>query len=156
MAKMYYTLEEAMGRLSVSEDQLRSYIREGKLREFRDAGKLNYRVDEVDRLASHAGHASGSGELSLEDTGHIALSPLESDHGKSPALSGSGSSLSASGSLPGLSGSLPGLSGSGPGLGGSEAPIDLGGSDSGIAMGGSSGSGIKLDDSKAGSSGELR
>ena len=93
MAKMYYNLEEAMQRLGVSEDQLKNLVREGKLREFRDAGKLNYRVDEVDRLAT-GGAATGhdSGELRLEDTGEIPLASLGDDTGAfAKALSGSGS-----------------------------------------------------------------
>ncbi len=145
MAKMYYTLEEAMDRLNVTEEQFRDLIREGKLREFRDAGKLNYRTDEVDRLVT-GGAAQESGELSLEDSQELPLSPLDSA-GKTAILQSSGS------------GSLPGLSGSSPGLAGSDAPIDLGGSDSGVMSLGGSSSGVRLEDSKVGGgsgSGEIR
>jgi hypothetical protein len=57
----------------MSETQITSLVREGKLREFRDGGKTNYRVDDVDKLRKAAGlsddspsEASGSGELILE------------------------------------------------------------------------------------------
>jgi hypothetical protein len=69
----------------------------GKLREFRDAGKLNYRVEEVDALvAEKAGGLSGS-------SGELVLEPADDSGTKTPA---------ASGSVPGLTGSVPGLSGS--------------------------------------------
>jgi hypothetical protein len=74
MAKMFYSLEEVMELLMMSEDQVRGLVRSGQLREFRDAGKVNYNADEVDALASLSGStgASASGELVLEpadDTG---------------------------------------------------------------------------------------
>jgi hypothetical protein len=117
MAKMYYNLEEATAKLGCTEDQLRVYVREGKLREFRDAGKLNYRVDEVDKLVSGStggnvlGHDSDA--LGVDDLADIALSPIETDSGIMKALSSSGST---------------------PGLAGSEVPIDIGGSASGSAI----------------------
>jgi hypothetical protein len=126
MAKMYYNMEEAAARLGCNEEQLRGLVRSGKLREFRDAGKLNYRVDEVDKLASQTGDnasgVSGSGELSLA-----------SDSGEQPAVDKSGS-------------------GSGFGIEEADAPIDLSGSDSGMpALKSDSGStaGLVLSDSGA-------
>jgi len=126
MAKMYYNSEEAAARLGCNEEQLRGMVRAGKLREFRDAGKLNYRVDEVDRLASQSGDNIG---LNPEDSGELMLA---SDSGEQPVLGGSGG---------------------GPALGGTDAPIDLGGSDTGMAAlktGSGSGSGIVLSDSGSG------
>ena len=55
MAKMYYNQDETLDKLGLSEERLKVLVREGKLREFRDAGKLNYRVDEVDKLAAEQG-----------------------------------------------------------------------------------------------------
>lgn len=102
MAKMYYNMEEAAARLGCNEEQLRGMVRAGKLREFRDAGKLNYRVDEVDKLAGETGDnaSGGSGELLLS-----------SDSGDEPAVTKSDSGFS---------------------LEEADAPIDLGGSDSGM------------------------
>ena len=68
MAKMFYSLEEATKRLNMSEAQIKELVRKGKLREFRDAGKVNYKADEVDTMsaAAEASGQSGSGELVLE------------------------------------------------------------------------------------------
>ncbi len=170
MAKMYYSLEETIDRLGCTEGELRAMIRSGKLREFRDAGKLNYRIDEVQKLAAEreGGVSDASGELEIaDDTGAgISLSSL-----------GSGSlSLDDSGG-----GSSLGLADSGGGLnlGGTDAPIKLAGSGndlnletnglnelnlgesptaSGLKLGGSgagSGSPPTLEDSGAGPDDEL-
>jgi len=130
MAKTYYSPEEASAKLGCTNDELRAMIREGKLREFRDAGKPSYRVEEVDRLAAErqggqSGAGQDSGELSLADSGEIELESLGLDSGQAEALPASGSSDS-----------LPGLSGS-------EAAIDLGSSDTGA---------IQLEDSATGDS----
>jgi hypothetical protein len=109
MAKMYYNRDEAISKLGCTDEQFRGLVRSGKLREFRDAGKLNYRVDEVDRLAAGPMEGStgyGSGMLSVEDT-DIALTPVDS------------------GGLPAVSDTPPG---------GSDAPIDLSGSDTGLSL----------------------
>ncbi|MFH0980227.1 MAG: hypothetical protein V2A79_01645 [Planctomycetota bacterium] len=70
MAKMFYSLEEACQKLTMSEAQIKELVRQAKLREFRDAGKVNYKVEEVDALvakvAAESKTESGSGELVLE------------------------------------------------------------------------------------------
>lgn len=118
MAKMYYTLEEVIDKLGVSEDRVKAMVQEGKLREFRDGGKLNYRASEVDQLASAGGD---TGELALDDS-EISLSPVEETPAADPlSLTGSGSAaaIDLSGSD---SGSL-GMAGSGlMGLEDSTAP----------------------------------
>lgn len=94
MAKQYYTAEEALKKLGVTENDLRALVREGKIREFRDAGKLNYRVEEVDALvAQRASSASGSGEILLE-----------------PADEGAPGGLGEGSDVPGLSGAFGGSS----------------------------------------------
>lgn len=50
MAKMFYTLAEAIEKLGCSEDEVRQFVKDGKLREFRDAGKINFKVAEIDAL----------------------------------------------------------------------------------------------------------
>ncbi|HSW44801.1 MAG TPA: helix-turn-helix domain-containing protein [Phycisphaerae bacterium] len=142
MAKMYYTLEEAIAKLGCTEDQIRGLVRSGQLREFRDAGKVNYRVDDVDKLATSAGDnikLEGSGELSLEDSsGELSLADEDSDTGKS----GSGSGATAA-----KSDTTAQLSGIGLALEGSDAPIDLDGSGGGkLSLEGSSGE-LQLEDS---------
>jgi len=98
MAKMFYSAEEAAKRLGRTEDQLKDLVREGKLREFRDAGKVNYKVADVDKVANSApppaasaasskastaskSGASASGEIVLEpvDESGIELSPFPED-----------------------------------------------------------------------------
>ncbi|HPZ98383.1 MAG TPA: hypothetical protein PLT93_09605 [Phycisphaerae bacterium] len=139
MAKMYYNLDETLQKLGCNEEQLKGLVRSGKLREFRDAGKLNYKVEDVDRLVAAQSALSGSsgGELSLEDSGEISLLPDET-----PVA---GLSLSETPPSPGRSGS--------------DSPIDLSGSSGELRLeesgempaqaskGGSGTSGLKLEDS---------
>lgn len=86
MAKSFYNQQEACSKLGMTPEQLADLVRNGQLREFRDAGKVNYKADEIEKLASAtsalddtpAGSLSGSlsefdmlstGELTLDDTG---------------------------------------------------------------------------------------
>lgn len=127
MAKMYYNLEEATARLGCNEEQLRGFVRAGKLREFRDAGKLNYRVDEVEAIASSSGDNL---TLSAEDSGELTLAADDSgEQSTTPVLGGSTGGFV---------------------LEEAEAPIDLGGSDTSLPTmksGSGSGTGITLSDS---------
>ncbi len=93
MAGSFYSLDEACQKLNMTEDQIKDLVRNAKLREFRDAGKVNYKIEDVDKLANSLGVSgpSGSGELVLE--------PAEED--ASSGLGGSGIDLV--GSSPGLS-----------------------------------------------------
>jgi hypothetical protein len=96
MGKRYYTQEEACAKLEMTPEQLKEAVRSGELREFRDAGKINYKADEVDKLAAEnaeseaaeesgfGGSLSGSlssldllgtGELRLEDSSADAAAP---------------------------------------------------------------------------------
>ncbi|MFN0136036.1 MAG: hypothetical protein ACKVS9_07965 [Phycisphaerae bacterium] len=70
MAKHLYSLEEASAKLSKDADGLKALVREGKLREFRDAGKVFYKAEDVDKL-------SGGG--SKDDTGEIMLEAAEDE-----------------------------------------------------------------------------
>lgn len=51
MAKMFYSATEAAEKLGQTEDDLKNLVRQGKLREFRDAGTINYKVEDVNALA---------------------------------------------------------------------------------------------------------
>lgn len=82
MAKTFYSASEAAEKLERSEDDLKALVREGKLREFRDAGKVNYRVSDVDALVESS--SPGGDEP-------ILLTPADSDPG--------GSASSASGEI---------------------------------------------------------
>lgn len=99
MAKMFYTAREAAEKLGRSEPELKDLVRQGKLREFRDAGTVNYKVGDVDGLmgkgaaakpapksaaqpvGSAAASRSASGEIVLEpiDDSSIELAPMGSD-----------------------------------------------------------------------------
>jgi len=73
MAKMWYTPEEARAKLGCSPEGLKQMVKDGLLREFRDApNKVIYKVDEVDALTQTDLSSTGSGEIQLapepEDT----------------------------------------------------------------------------------------
>jgi len=85
MAKMFYNVEEASKKLGLSEAELKDLVKAGKLREFRDAGSFNYKVDEVDRLVT-AGQGSAPAAPaasrppvapSASTSGEIILEPAE-------------------------------------------------------------------------------
>lgn len=87
---MFYTADEAAKRLSMTEDKLKGLVRAGTLREFRDAGKVNYKVEDIDAMVGsvatateteNTSSASASGDIVLEpveDSG-IELAPAPSD-----------------------------------------------------------------------------
>ncbi|MCH7700553.1 MAG: hypothetical protein IID37_02585 [Planctomycetes bacterium] len=85
MAKSFYSLTEAAGKLNLSEEQIKDLVRAGKLREFRDAGSVNFKADEVDGLAAASAPdagASSTGELILEPAEDSAINlaqPSDSD-----------------------------------------------------------------------------
>jgi hypothetical protein len=96
MAKQFYSFDEAQAKLKTDENGLRSLVRQGRLREFRDGPKLTYRIEEVDKLAEELGD-SGSGSSAA---GEIILEPADDStagggEGR-PALSDSDFSLSES------------------------------------------------------------
>jgi hypothetical protein len=111
MAKMFYTQDEALAKLGCKEEKLKKAVRDAKLREFRDAGKINYKVDEVDKLAA-------SGELgSAKDDSLGGVISLGDDN-PAPDLSSSGS-IGLAGTGAGLGGSAAGGSAAGPSSSGS-------------------------------------
>lgn len=96
MAKSFYSAQQAAERLGKSEDELKDLVRDGTIREFRDAGSVNYRVDDIEKAAVTLGlgdsgsggsdvqplsSGSASGEILLEpaDDSSIELSPSGSD-----------------------------------------------------------------------------
>src|SRR3954471_24537962 len=124
MAKMFYTLEEAKGALAKSEDEIKQYAREGRLREFRDGPRLMFKADQVEQLK---GELSGGGmggldqvDLGVSDSGgmiglvdttgasgtSITLSDADTGHSSGAGMRLSDDSLSSD---LGLSGSLGGV-----------------------------------------------
>ncbi len=69
MAKPFYSMQEVCEKLGKSEDEIKALVRDGQLREFRDAGKVFFKAEDVDKLA-------GGGEpAASEDSGEITLEP---------------------------------------------------------------------------------
>ena len=87
MAKMFYTATEAAEKLGKTQADLKGMVRSGELREFRDGDNVNYKVEEIDSLASSM---SGSSIAAASASGEIILEPVE-DSGID--LSGSGSDI---------------------------------------------------------------
>src|SRR5258706_756242 len=130
MAKMFYTLEETKAALGKSEEEVRQFAREGRLREFRDGPRLMFKADQVDQLRADLGSGGGRADLGPSDSGAPlgladigasgsgVISLADTDFGKSP---GGGMGLKEDTALAadlGLSGSMggvpsPGRSGSG-------------------------------------------
>ena len=79
MAK-YYSMDEVQQKLSLKEERIRQLVETGQLRQYRDGGKIVFRTDEVDALASK------------QDTGEISLEPVEEEEAEQPA-GGSGADV---------------------------------------------------------------
>jgi hypothetical protein len=65
MAKAFYSLEEASELLGKTPDEIRALVQEGTLREFRDAGKIFFKAEDIDKLGGVAS-SEDSGEVTLE------------------------------------------------------------------------------------------
>jgi excisionase family DNA binding protein len=79
MAGMFYSLQEAAEKLNLTEQQLKEFVKEGKLREFRDGASVLFKINEVEALASETS-IKMSKEPSAEsepgtDTDEISLAP---------------------------------------------------------------------------------
>ena len=119
MAKMFYTLDETKVALGQSEEAVKQFIRDGRLREFRDGPKIMFKADQVDALKGQIG---GGGALELADSGApIGLADTGGGSGIGLSLADSiGSGIAGGSGLTGISGSGLG-SGMGSGLGSSGA-----------------------------------
>ncbi|MGB8227329.1 MAG: helix-turn-helix domain-containing protein [Sedimentisphaerales bacterium] len=83
MAGMFYSLQEVIEKLGKTEAQIKTLVREGKLREFRDGSKQLYKVEDVDALAAvpkeDAAVLDDSLKLAIDETGEVSLAPEEID-----------------------------------------------------------------------------
>ena len=70
MAKAFYSLEEVCEQLGKSQDEIKEMVASGALREFRDAGKIFFKAEDVNKL-------SGAGESASEDSGELELAPAD-------------------------------------------------------------------------------
>ena len=73
MAGTFYNLEEVAEKLSKTEEEIRSLIKDGKLHEFRDGAKQLFRAEEVESLVAEL--AESEVDLVLDETGEISLEP---------------------------------------------------------------------------------
>lgn len=64
MAKPFYSIDEVCQKLGKDKNGVTELVREGRLREFRDAGKVFFKADEVDKLAS--GGSAAADDVILE------------------------------------------------------------------------------------------
>src|SRR5688572_14242014 len=89
MAKMFYTLDEAKAALAKSEDEIKQFAREGRLREFRDGPRLMFKADQVEQLKAEL--SGGGGGMD-----HVDLGPSDSGSpiGLVDSRSASGSGIS--------------------------------------------------------------
>ena len=71
MAKMFYTMEEAKATLGKSEEEVKQYAREGRLREFRDGPRLMFKADQVEQLKSELATGGGGPDLGVSDSGGL-------------------------------------------------------------------------------------
>ena len=98
MAKMFYTLDEAKTALGKSEEEIKQFAREGRLREFRDGPRLMFKADQVEQLKSELGSGDNV-DLGVSDSGGlIGLVDTSGASGTSITLSDEPSQGSASGS----------------------------------------------------------
>lgn len=80
---MFYSLQEVIEKLGKTEAQIKTLVREGKLREFRDGSKQLYKVEDVDALAAvpkeDAAILDDPLQLAIDETGEVSLAPEEID-----------------------------------------------------------------------------
>ncbi len=92
MAKPFYSMDEVCQKLGKNADQVKALVREGALREFRDAGKVFFKAEDVDKLAGSA--AAGKAK---SDTGEVLLEAADEEV---PSLADSGTGTSVIGLEP--------------------------------------------------------
>jgi hypothetical protein len=89
MAKAFYSMDEVCGLLGKSADEIRAMVRDGSLREFRDAGKVFFKAEDIEKLTG--------GEGAKGETDEVALEPAEAEL---PGLTDSGEGTSIIGLEP--------------------------------------------------------
>src|SRR3954451_4907781 len=138
MAKMFYTMEEARSTLGKSEEEVKQYAREGRLREFRDGPRLMFKADQVEQLKSEleSGGGGGTPDLGVSDSGGlIGLVDTTGASGTSITLSEADTGQSSVAGLGALGGSASGIRLS-PGASGSGPAINLANTGTGMGLSG--------------------
>src|SRR5687768_5765058 len=156
MAKMFYTMEEAKATLGKSEEEVKQYAREGRLREFRDGPRLMFKADQVEQLKSELASGGGTPDLGVSDSGGlIGLVDTTGASGTSITLSEADTGQSSVAGLGGLGGSASGirLAPGGSMAGASGTGISLAGTGTGMGLSGTGAGGTAAGQSAAGASG---
>ncbi len=96
MAKPFYSIDEVCNLLKRDAEGVKELVREGKLREFRDAGKVFFKAEDVEKLTG--GSAGDIGLESVEElpslldikegTSVIGLAPVEDEPDRKDKKSG--------------------------------------------------------------------
>jgi hypothetical protein len=96
--KPFYSMDEVCEKLGKSQDEIKDLVRDGTLREFRDAGKVFFKAEEIDKLS---GGGAGD-EIMLEAGVDLELEPGDSGEGSTgvPALTESSGGTSIIGLEP--------------------------------------------------------
>jgi hypothetical protein len=146
MAKMFYTMEEAKATLAKSEEEVKQYAREGRLREFRDGPRLMFKADQVEQLKGELESGIDNVDLGVSDSGgmiglvdttgasgtSITLSDDNTGHSSGAGMRLSDDSLSSDLGLSGSLGGVPSPARAGGGTGiGMSGPASSGGSRAG-------------------------
>jgi len=85
MAKMFYNIEEAAGKIGVSADEIKQMVKDGKLQQFRDRDKLMFKVDQIDGLAANAQDTT-AGSVAGETAGDTAGGSIGDSSGPIPLV----------------------------------------------------------------------
>ncbi len=99
--KPFYSMEEVCSKLGKSQDEVKALVRDGKLREFRDAGKVFFKADDIEKLAAAArAPAEDSGEILLEPVPDLTEPPAARSDTGLPGLADSSGGTSIIGLEP--------------------------------------------------------
>jgi len=98
MAKMFLNMDETKALLGKSDDDVKNFVKEGRLREFRDGQVAKFKADQVENLKRDLA-AAGGGEnpidLAIEDS-QAGISLADTGEGGSDSTAGAGISLADS------------------------------------------------------------
>lgn len=76
MAGMFYSLQEALEKLNMTEEEIKQAVADGRLREFRDGPNLLFKVEEVEALIPEAGDEALEETLEPETPEAEELEPI--------------------------------------------------------------------------------
>ena len=65
-SKPFYSIEEVCEKLGKTEDEVKGLVRAGDLREFRDAGKVFFKSDDIDKFAGGGSASPADDDILLE------------------------------------------------------------------------------------------